>query len=58
MDVHLHSRLSFTFVAEAAGPAVLTGALPGLVAGTVNTAWHPHAVGTERPSPSRVTSDH
>lgn len=44
-----------TFVTELARPATVTDALPGLVAGTVLAARHPHTALTVQPLPAWVT---
>lgn len=46
-----------TFVTELARPATMTDALPGLVAGTMLAARHPHTALTVRPLPAWVTPD-
>ena len=46
-----------TFVTELACPATVTDALPGLVAGTMLAARHPHTALTVQPLPAWVTPD-
>lgn len=46
-----------TFVTELARPATMTNALPGLVAGTMLAARHPHTALTVQPLPAWVTPD-
>lgn len=48
---------SHTFVTELASPATVTDALPGLVAGTVLAARHPHTALTVQSLPAWVTPD-
>lgn len=48
---------SHTFVTELASPATVTDALPGLVAGTMLAARHPHTALTVQSLPAWVTPD-
>lgn len=50
-----HKLVPLTFVAEQTSPVLLTGALPGLAAGPVNTAGIRQALVTERTLPAVVT---
>ena len=52
-----YPRYSPTFVTELACPATVTDALPGLVAGTMLAARHPHTALTVQPLPAWVTPD-